>query len=218
MPAELRELILEYAVVADLPLLLQGPCAHHDWQTAVQPAITRVDRQTRDEALPVFYGKNVFEAHISRLDFGCFINHMQLIGPRNVQLMRHIMLSNTADTQFERASCAEVAFEFVRWYATTQGSEGLHLLHGPHRRNERLIMELVSLAMKSRAGGETSELRLRGVFEGWLSDENMECECEVGNNWDWDTVACSNKRSCSTAQVDCDLCRQSDQAPSIRFY
>ncbi|KAK5737166.1 hypothetical protein LTR17_006949 [Elasticomyces elasticus] len=66
LPPELRNRILELVVVD--PLLIQAcrpsPRAilrpSKEGFMPQQPAITQVNHQTRDEALPVFYGRNVF--------------------------------------------------------------------------------------------------------------------------------------------------------------
>ena len=57
LPAELRNYIYELAMSSDL-LVVVGPESEPDH--GHQSALTKVNRQTREETLPIFYGKNTF--------------------------------------------------------------------------------------------------------------------------------------------------------------
>ncbi|KAK5165254.1 uncharacterized protein LTR77_009352 [Saxophila tyrrhenica] len=58
LPPELRNEIYSYNLLTDHPILLQVYKPHPG-----ELSLLRVSRQVRDEALPVFYGANVFEAN-----------------------------------------------------------------------------------------------------------------------------------------------------------
>lgn len=51
-PAEIRNVIYELAMVDDRPIMIWGH---------LQPVLTRVCKQVRSEALPIFYGANRFD-------------------------------------------------------------------------------------------------------------------------------------------------------------
>lgn len=65
LPAEIRSLIFEFAVIADKPLVTfrvdeyQG----ESYAQAVQPPLTQTSRQIRRESLPIYYESNNFILH-----------------------------------------------------------------------------------------------------------------------------------------------------------
>lgn len=59
LPPELRDQIYEAALVE------KKVCTGRPGQKFAQPALTRVSRQIREEALPVFYGMNAFQFEMS---------------------------------------------------------------------------------------------------------------------------------------------------------
>ena len=65
LPAELREQIFIYAVSSKKPVVTFRLDSYQrdSYQEAVQPSITRVSRQVRREALPLFYDANEFVVH-----------------------------------------------------------------------------------------------------------------------------------------------------------
>ena len=65
LPAELRNYIYRLAVIDHQPLTI----SHEPiWlRSARQPAIARVKRNIRDAVLPIFYGENIFAAHVSKI-------------------------------------------------------------------------------------------------------------------------------------------------------
>ncbi|KAK5699495.1 hypothetical protein LTR97_005623 [Elasticomyces elasticus] len=185
LPRELRDAIYSYTTVADDHLLLSGPCKHEDWPTAVQPAITRVNRQVSQESLPIFYGDNTFEAHMTAFDFGYFLSHMQIIGSRNLTCIRPITFSCTAGNHEMSLVCAAGLFDFVRWYVTTQGAREIQFYEGPPRERETLIYGAVSLALGLRQQGRTSEERMRLAFGDWLQSEHPTCCCAATDSGGW---------------------------------
>ncbi|KAK3636523.1 hypothetical protein LTR56_014149 [Elasticomyces elasticus] len=198
LPRELRDVIYRYATVEDEHLLLSGPCTHQDWPKAVQPAITRVNRQLRHEILPMFYTENTFEAHITNFDFGFFLSHMQVIGPQNLSCIQHVVLSNTRGNYKSKTTCAAGVFDFVRWYVSTQAAGGIQFGNGPPRQSEVLIYDAISLALESRQQGKTSEARLRDAFGLWLWEKGGSCHCsDAGDGWDDPRRHCSIRKQFS---------------------
>ncbi|KAM0721153.1 hypothetical protein Q7P37_003440 [Cladosporium fusiforme] len=65
LPAEIRELIFTFAVVPERPIVTfrLDRFQKESYEEASQPPITRVSRQLRREALPLFYGCNEFIVH-----------------------------------------------------------------------------------------------------------------------------------------------------------
>ncbi|KAK5686568.1 hypothetical protein LTS10_002688 [Elasticomyces elasticus] len=205
LPRELRDAIYSYATVVDEHLLLSGPCKHEDWPTAVQPAITRVNRQVRQESLPIFYGDNTFEAHMTAFDFGYFLSHMQIIGSRNLTCIRHITFSCTAGNNEVSMVCAAGLFDFVRWYVTTQGAGEIQFYDGPPRESEALIYGAISLACELRQQGRTCEERLRLAFGEWLRIEQPTCYCATSDSGGWgdedDHKFCARRKDFSRRPV-----------------
>lgn len=65
LPAELRDTIFEYALTADKPLVSfrLDNYQRESYQEATQPPLTRVNRQIRQESLPIFYQNNYVVLH-----------------------------------------------------------------------------------------------------------------------------------------------------------
>jgi hypothetical protein len=65
LPAEIREHIFAHAVVSSKPIVTfrLDNYQRGGYQEAVQPSITRVSRQLRNEALPLYYELNDFILH-----------------------------------------------------------------------------------------------------------------------------------------------------------
>lgn len=65
LPPEIREHIFAFAVTAEKPIVTfrLDPFQQDDYEEASQPTITRVSRQVRREALPLFYECNEFIIH-----------------------------------------------------------------------------------------------------------------------------------------------------------
>lgn len=65
LPAEIREHIFTFAVVPDKPIVTfcLDRFQKESYEEACQPVITRVSRQIRREALPLFYACNDFIIH-----------------------------------------------------------------------------------------------------------------------------------------------------------
>ncbi|KAK5714282.1 hypothetical protein LTR17_017288 [Elasticomyces elasticus] len=198
LPRELRDAIYSYATVVDEHLLLSGPCMHEDRITAVQPAITRVNRQARQEALPIFYSDNTFEAHITDSDFGFFISHMQIIGIQSLSLIQHITFSSTAGVFVHPPSCAASMFEIVRWLVTTRGAEGIDFMRGPPRESEALIYGAISLALDIRQQGKASEDAMRLAFGEWLRTKVSACHCGRDDGGWGDGSYCVNRKELFT--------------------
>lgn len=65
LPAEIREAIFTFAVISPKPVVTfkLDNYQQESYQEAIQPAVTRVNRQVRQEALPLFYDSNEFILH-----------------------------------------------------------------------------------------------------------------------------------------------------------
>lgn len=65
LPPELRDAIYEFALTAEKTVVTYRLDAYErdTYDHAVQPALTRVNRQVRDETLPIYYGCNDFILH-----------------------------------------------------------------------------------------------------------------------------------------------------------
>lgn len=96
LPPELRNFVYKLVVVSNEPIaprlsghgrLLMLP-TYND-KNHVQPAITKVSRQLRQEALPLFYGENTFD-----LSHGCSIplQDFMKIGTENIDCIQCIII------------------------------------------------------------------------------------------------------------------------------
>ncbi|KAI9714822.1 MAG: hypothetical protein M1820_000111 [Bogoriella megaspora] len=120
LPIELRIAIHEYLVIDSEPILTRIPnprpittkTPHASVQSPscrlAQPAITRTSRQLRREALPIFYGKNIFrDEDWDRTGSpfeSDFVIWLDRIGKQNRQLLRHIELH----------ACGHAAYGFYK--------------------------------------------------------------------------------------------------------
>ncbi|KAK4495691.1 hypothetical protein PRZ48_012959 [Zasmidium cellare] len=107
LPPELQLLIWEFTVISPTPLHLNCPCDssyggwtdeyYNDqslWETGEreppwQPALTRVCRSIRADALPIFYKHNLFQAgYCYETDTDMVVDWLKVIGEGNRNLMR----------------------------------------------------------------------------------------------------------------------------------
>ena len=107
LPQELQLLIWEYSVISDSPLHVNCPCDssyggwtatyfadREAWESGVkqppaQPALTRVCRSIRANALPIFYKANEFQAgYCYETDAETVRDWLQRIGRENREMMR----------------------------------------------------------------------------------------------------------------------------------
>nr|POE49216.1 hypothetical protein CFP56_32366 [Quercus suber] len=88
LPSELRDLIFEYALTSPSTVVTfrLDPYQEDSYSQAVQPALTRANRQVRRESLPVWYGHNAFVMHTeaTKADhtlrwLACNERHLQLL-------------------------------------------------------------------------------------------------------------------------------------------
>lgn len=108
LPPELRTHIYEFALVEPSPLTLHSnmdprrdavklttACNDRVINLAwLQPPLTRVCRQIRSEALPIFYFRNTFldTAGTRYLHFSDLMIWLRCIGPENCSMIQHIEL------------------------------------------------------------------------------------------------------------------------------
>ncbi|KAK5127818.1 hypothetical protein LTR85_004934 [Meristemomyces frigidus] len=116
LPPELRNRVYDDLVVTEAPLL-PSACQHTSRPSAAQPDITRVCRQIRQEALPMFYGLNQFDVHIHRCDFAYFIDYMDTIGEHNRKHIKIVVLQ-----LMDRLTCGNGLLDFARWCASAEGT------------------------------------------------------------------------------------------------
>ncbi|KAK4959837.1 hypothetical protein LTR10_002725 [Elasticomyces elasticus] len=197
LPPEIRNQICTLAVTATVSLLVPATCDHVGWQDAAQPAITRVNRQIRKEALPIFYCENIFEAHVHSLDFGYFLSFMQIIGPQNIRNMRNVKVSTPADSSI--MDCAVGLLDFVRWCATNQDCEEITVWQGTSHIDDNLVLDALGLALSCYEKRKTFEMQLRAEFSAWLTENDLQCSC------DNDSPTCSSNRVRTSATHACDL-------------
>lgn len=69
IPPELRALIFDFALTAPNPLVAfrLDPYQRDTYTEATQPALTKVSRQLRHEAIPIFYASNTFILHTNSI-------------------------------------------------------------------------------------------------------------------------------------------------------
>lgn len=82
LPPEIRNLIYELALPSkerNERLFITSPYVDNHMTLAVQPAVTRVSRQTRSESLAMFYANNEFSAYINRFDFRELLHFVRCI-------------------------------------------------------------------------------------------------------------------------------------------
>ena len=118
LPPEMRNRIYEAVVISARPLHIPSACYHGKEASAVEPAITRVNKQLRRESLGMFYSMNAFEYHIHRCDFGYFLAWMDDIGLNNRSQIRDVTL-----VLKDSWTCGEGLIDFVRWCAKSEGTK-----------------------------------------------------------------------------------------------
>ncbi|KAF7198520.1 hypothetical protein HII31_00259 [Pseudocercospora fuligena] len=203
LPPELRNRIYEYVVVEE-NILIPSICHHRERTYAVQPAITKVNRQIRDESLSVFYGCNKFEVHVHRCDFDFFSEWMNTVGVSNRQRLRNIKFS-----LLDRWTCAEGLLDLVRWMARANGIAKLSIRGDAAMWNKKYLLyrsdndakngvqpmvqtlQMLTLAVNTgrtlnSSKGEKSEARIRHEFRNLLRGYEMHActgdeDCEDRN-------------------------------------
>ncbi|KAK3672459.1 hypothetical protein LTR78_007766 [Recurvomyces mirabilis] len=93
LPSELRDLIFEYALVCNKPLVTfrLDNYQKDSMSEAVQPALTRTNRQIRKETLPIWYGCNRFVLHTQDPHAGKGLVWLER-NSRYMSLLKHIAL------------------------------------------------------------------------------------------------------------------------------
>ncbi|KAK4992077.1 hypothetical protein LTR66_006396, partial [Elasticomyces elasticus] len=102
LSAELRNLIYELVLVSDQPITANFGWAKQDHGSSaaakyslMPPPLTAVNKQIRDEALPIHYGMNVFEFRDPRgmplLD--SVGKTLEVIGPEGCSMLRDVTIS-----------------------------------------------------------------------------------------------------------------------------
>ena len=144
---------------------------------AVQPALTRVSRQLRLEALPLFYQLNRFVAHIHRADFSYLLSYVNLIGGQNIRNLRRIRLDLGHESK--AVTCGTGLLDFVRWLAVEDAADDIRFDFTGSKFNSRLFESALLLGFDIGCDGNRFEPRLRKAFTEWLRMERMECICDI---------------------------------------
>ena len=183
--------------------MLPGGCTHDDAAYAVQPALTMVCRQTRAEALPLFYANNRFIAHIHRFDTAYFTNYiftLSVLGRKHLHKVE-LLLAGERD----RYLCGAGLLDVVRFATTTTGRERIKLMVTAEigdAIDAYSVGDALRLADGLFAERQTTEARLRKAFDRWLEDQELDCaSCCMGEN---ESLAlCSNIRDKESVVAAC---------------
>lgn len=93
---ELRDYTFSFILIKPqntITMLSNAHCFQSE-VSASQPALSKVSKQLRAEALPIFYNSNVFLAEISDAeDLETAKNWLAAIGDENVRHLRHLVMS-----------------------------------------------------------------------------------------------------------------------------
>ncbi|EME43896.1 hypothetical protein DOTSEDRAFT_34458 [Dothistroma septosporum NZE10] len=201
--AELRATIYKLVLVEEGTAMIDGECDHHLRRSGKQPELTRVNRQTRSEALDIFYGLNDFEAHIQRCDFSFLIGYMNAIGQENCKRMQRLELHLK-----DRWTCGERLKDLVRWAVTTHfdirhftstvcinvcawykehdshyntAPNAVNPIDGYMVETKTMLWKAFDLADDLRLARETSEMYVRTAFQQWLEGNEYGCDCVIHN-------------------------------------
>lgn len=108
LPPELRDLIYEYIVLKPKNTITMLPnfnCFASE-VSAAQPALIRVNKQLRSEALPMFYNGNVFLAEVSdTIDLHTAKRWLTSIGEHNIRHLRRLALCGWTKIAFGHMTC-----------------------------------------------------------------------------------------------------------------
>ena len=102
LPPELQDLIFGFAVTLEKPVVTfrLDEYQKNGYQEAIQPALTRVNRQTREQSLPLFYELNDFILHAETpkiVDTRRWLQCVRSYLPRLLKLslwIRYVTLTN----------------------------------------------------------------------------------------------------------------------------
>lgn len=117
---ELRTRIYESLMLKKDPRLIPSICARGKSDGTKPHKICLVNRQIRQEALSIFYGGNIFRAHIHRIDFSFFTSWLDLIGDANRKRLRTVHFALQ-----DRWLCADGLLDLVRTLTRMLGTEKL---------------------------------------------------------------------------------------------
>lgn len=177
LPAELRNLIYEYCVTSDESVLLPATCEPPGELPTVQPPVTKVCRQIRQEALPLFYECNKFEAFILGCDFRHLIRYAEFIGPEACENIGDVTLLLGQYWGME-IGCGTGLWDLVCWYALSDSTPPqFHLSGAQGTKRRRAIFDAITLATNFYNNNEASERKLRLAFDEWLKEKDLECRC-----------------------------------------
>jgi hypothetical protein len=106
LPQELRDHIYELALVKPrntITMLSNYSCFQSE-VSAAQPALARVNRQIRQETLPIFYSANLFLAELSdETDLDTAKRWLQAIGDENVKSLRRLVLCGWTEISLDHS-------------------------------------------------------------------------------------------------------------------
>ena len=140
LPPELRHRIYGYAVTSAEALLFPSVCKHTSAPLSAQPSITRVCRQMRKEALPLFYVLNKFEAHVYTFDFSYFIKHAKLIQAAGIHKMGPVEFGINVNCSSNHLGCFDDLEPMVLWFATNNLDIVQWMCRGEMREEDEGVM------------------------------------------------------------------------------
>jgi len=180
LPFELREAIYEYLVVkpANTITMLENHNCFQNEVSAAQPAITRVNRQIRAEALPLFYKSNVFLAELSeKLDLDIAKRWLIAIGNSNVVHLRRLVLCGWSQVIYQgRPSRLWIRCLFDLKDGTLT-IDGNHVVVNGKKyisKDMSMMQQAFQFMIEYLDGGAWNELALRYFLEGF-HEHCMKC-------------------------------------------
>ena len=187
LPPELRNKIYGYCVTSNKALLLRGTCICKPplEELALRPSVTRVCRQLRAEALPLFYLLNEFEAHINKCDFRHFIREAKKIRAAGIFKIGKVHFEITAPNEDDSSMmCAAGLEDVVLWFATIDLDIADWTVWGEMsgsdenliRRALKLSNDLVRDDLKGgKKRRRTIKKSNRQAFRRWVRAEGLKC-------------------------------------------
>lgn len=100
--------------------MLPNRCRHWSPRPTVQPPISRVCRQMRQEALPIFYDLNVFVVNFDSCGFKGFMHHVDTTQTSGIKNSGHIIghIIFETDGNLRRLTWGPWPQDLACWHAT----------------------------------------------------------------------------------------------------
>jgi len=176
LPFELREAIYEHLVVkpANTITMLENHNCFQNEVSAAQPAMTRVNRQIRAEALPLFYKSNVFLAELSeKLDLDIAIRWLIAIGNANIANLRRLVLCGWSQVIYQTRPSRlwiRCLFDLKNGTLTIDGNQvGKYI-----SKDMSMMQQAFQFMIEYLEGRAWDELSLRYFLEGF-HEHCMKC-------------------------------------------